>query len=201
MDKADFFDRWAPSYDWLLPSVFYQAVHVRLLDYVQLPASATVLELGCGTGKLLNRIAQSWPKVHGFGIDLSSEMIAQAQAKTQERDRLQFLQADVIELPFEAATFEAAFCAMSFLHYPDPVGALRAIARVLKPGGQFYLADFTPPQWANPSVTLRPISPGGVRFYQDTARAALGQQAGLRCDRHVYLLGPVMMSQFTQLAE
>ena len=51
VEKRVFFDRWAPHYDILLPSVFYQAVHMRLLDSVQLPAPATVLDVGCGDRK------------------------------------------------------------------------------------------------------------------------------------------------------
>jgi ubiquinone/menaquinone biosynthesis C-methylase UbiE len=198
MNKTEFFNRWAPSYDWLLPSVFYQAVHVRLLDYVQLPPAATVLEMGCGTGKLLNRLAQSTPSLIGIGVDLSSGMIEQAKRKTPFGDRLQFIEANVTALPFDGAEFDAVFCSISFLHYPDPDRALREVARVLKPGGQFYLADFTPPHWATSETILRDVSPEGVRFYNAQAREALGERAGLSGDRHVYLLGPVMMSQFTR---
>ena len=198
MDKTEFFDRWAPHYDTLLPSVFYQAVHVRLLDYVNLPAAAQVLEVGCGTGKLLNRLAQRYPTLTGVGVDLSREMVAQAQQRTAHGDRLQFCQDDVTALRFAPATFDAVFCAISFLHYPDPVAALRAIAAVLKPHGHFYLADFVPPGWG-PEIWRPGISPGGVAFYSAAARADLAVQAGLRCDRHRHLLGPVMMTQFSRL--
>ena len=198
MNKTEFFNRWAPNYDWLLPSVFYQAVHVRMLEYVQLPPEATVLEIGCGTGKLLNRLAQLNPSLIGIGVDLSSGMVAQAQRKTSFGDRLQFIEANVTALPFDNAEFDAAFCSISFLHYPDPDRAFAEVARVLKPGSQFYLADFTPPNWATSDTILRTVSPAGVRFYNAQAREALGQQAGLICDRHAYLLGPVMMSQFTR---
>ena len=63
--KQIFFDRWAPSYDWLFPSVVYQAIHQRLLEYIDLPASANVLDLGCGTGKLLHRLAVNFPTLQG----------------------------------------------------------------------------------------------------------------------------------------
>jgi ubiquinone/menaquinone biosynthesis C-methylase UbiE len=178
--------------------VFYQAVHVRLLDYVQLPSDATVLEIGCGTGKLLNRLAQSNPSLVGIGVDLASGMVDQAKRKTPFGDRLQFIEANVTALPFDDAEFDAVFCAISFLHYPDPDRALSEVARVAKPGGRFYLADFTPPNWAPSDTILHDVSPAGVRFYNAQARAALGERAGLSCDRHAYLLGPVMMSQFTR---
>ncbi|MEM9816940.1 MAG: class I SAM-dependent methyltransferase [Cyanobacteria bacterium P01_D01_bin.6] len=199
MDKRDFFNRWAPVYDVWLPSVFYQAVHVRLLEYVELPVNAHVLEVGCGTGKLLNRLAQCWPTLSGMGLDFSGEMVAQAGKRTPHRDRLQFFEGNVTALPFESQSFDAVFCCISFLHYPDPVAALQAISQVLKPCGHVYLADFTPPAWLGQDILHRGISPEGVTFYSATARAALGVQAGWQCDHHVYLLGPVMMTQFSPL--
>jgi ubiquinone/menaquinone biosynthesis C-methylase UbiE len=123
-------------------------------------------------------------------------MIVQARERTAYSDRLQFRQGNVTALPFAPQTFDAVFCAISFLHYPDPVAALRAIAAVLKPSGHFYLADFVPPMGGQ--AVWRPgLTPGGVAFYSAAARAELADQAGLRCDRHAYLLGPVMMTQFS----
>jgi len=200
MDKTEFFDRWAPHYDTLLPSVFYQAVHVRLVDEVELPAQAQVLDVGCGTGKLLNRLAQCWPDLTGSGLDLAAGMITQAQRATPHGDRLQFRRGDVTALPFPPHTFDAVFCSISFLHYPDPVAALKSIAAVLKPMGRFYLADFAPPTWFTSQVWRPGISPGGVAFYSATAREQLGERAGLRCDRHRHLLGPVLMTQFSPLS-
>jgi len=199
MDKIEFFDRWAPHYDTLLPSVFYQAVHVRLLDEVELSAAPHGLEVGCGTGKLLNRLAAHYPDLTGVGLDLAAGMIAQAQKSTSCSDRLQFRQGDVTALPFAPHSFDAVFCSISFLHYPDPVAALKSIATVLKPTGHFYLADFAPPTWWGSEVYRPAISPGGVAFYSAAAREHLGTQAGLRCDRHVHLLGPVLMTQFSPL--
>ena len=63
--KQTFFDLWAPSYDWLFPSIVYQAIHKRLLEYVDLSNSANVLDLGCGTGKLLHRLAVNFPTLQG----------------------------------------------------------------------------------------------------------------------------------------
>lgn len=198
MDKREFFDRWAPFYDVLLPSVFYQAVHVRLLDYVELAPQAQVLEVGCGTGKLINRLARHWPTLSGVGLDFSAAMVAQAQQQSAHGDRLRFVQGNVTDQLFAPQAFDAVFCCISFLHYPDPVAALRAIAPVLKPAGHFYLADFTPPIWFSEDISHRGITPGGVAFYSAAARESLGATVGLRCDRHAYLLGPVLMTQFSR---
>lgn len=201
MNRIAFFDRWAPNYDSLLPSVFYQAVHVRLLEFVQLPTDANVLEIGCGTGKLLNRLAQRWPDLMGVGADLSEGMIEQAHKKTPYGDRLQFIRANVTDLPLPSETYDGIFCTISFLHYPNPVPALTEIARVLKPNGQFYLADFVPPRWLGEDTLHLGTPAAGVHLYSAAARKHLAEQTKqLRCDRHAYLLGPVMMTQFSRSA-
>ena len=78
-NKEKFFDLWAPHYDFLLTTVFYQAVHKRLLEYVELPEQPNVLDLGCGTGRLLNRLATQFPTLRGTRLDLSAKMLHQAQ--------------------------------------------------------------------------------------------------------------------------
>uniref|UniRef100_A0A1D9G4F6 Methyltransferase domain-containing protein n=1 Tax=Moorena producens (strain JHB) TaxID=1454205 RepID=A0A1D9G4F6_MOOP1 len=68
--KEKFFDLWAPNYDILFTTVFYQALHKRLLEYVELTNQPNVLDLGCGTGRLLNRLAQEQGY---FILDLGNE--------------------------------------------------------------------------------------------------------------------------------
>ena len=198
MNKADFFNLWAPSYDWLLPSAFYQAIHIRLLEYVQLSEQAAVLDMGCGTGKLLNRLAETSPQLTGIGIDFAFAMVEQATLKTPYSNRLQFIRGDANNLPFDEGTFDEVFCSISFLHYPDPARALCEVARVLRSGGHFYLADFLPPPWAKADTVIRGLTPNGIRFYNAQARANLGDLMGLHCDRHDYLLGPVMLTRFSR---
>lgn len=194
--KRYLFDRWAAGYDILLPSVFYQAVHQRMVDCVELPPRSHVLEIGCGTGKLLQRLAAHWPELTGVGLDFSAEMLHQARLTTSAPDRLSFVQGNSQDLPLADQLFEAVFCSISFLHYLDPVQVMGEVARVLKPDGQFFLADLVPPKCSRQTQVRLPISPGGLRFYSAIARESLGEQARLSCACHVYLLGPVMLSCF-----
>jgi ubiquinone/menaquinone biosynthesis C-methylase UbiE len=194
--KEKFFDRWAPNYDWLLPTVFYQAVHKRLLDYVTLPPQAQVLDLGCGTGRLLDRLAQAFPDFEAIGYDLSPVMIAQAQARNPPyRERLQFQVGEASQLPFEDNRFDAVFNTYSFLHYPEPQQVLRQVHRVLKPGGQFHWVDPTVGDWPS-RLYSRFYSPTGIYFYSRRQRQELGAAVGLDWVRHADLLGPTLLSQF-----
>jgi len=190
--KQWLFDQWAPRYDWLLPSIFYQAVHQRLLEFVEMPEAPAVLDLGCGTGRLLNRLAVAFPDLQGTGLDLSAEMVRQARLKNQHHPRLIFLQGNAAAMPFVKGQFDAVFNTISFLHYPDPVSVLSEVKRVLHPDGRYYLADFAPSRWIPlaDSVNL----PSGVRFYPAEARAAIAAEAELHCLGHHYLLGPVLLT-------
>ncbi|HEY9876748.1 MAG TPA: class I SAM-dependent methyltransferase, partial [Candidatus Obscuribacterales bacterium] len=119
-NKEKFFDLWAPNYDFLFLSVFYQAVHKRLLEYVNLPDRANVLDIGCGTGRLLDRLATQFPQMRGTGLDLSTEMLHQARERNRHHPRLIYIQGNAEALPFADGQFDAVFNTLSFLHYPKP---------------------------------------------------------------------------------
>jgi ubiquinone/menaquinone biosynthesis C-methylase UbiE len=196
--KQGLFDRWATWYDWLFPSVFYQAIHTRLLEYVQLPLQPQVLDLGCGTGRLLKRLATQIPDLEGTGLDLSGEMLHQARLASrhypQLRPRLRFVQGNAEALPFADQQFDAVFSTMSFLHYPHPLPVLAEVRRVLRPQGRFYLVDLISGCGLNRNCSLNLI--GGVRLYSLTLRKELGEQAGLCCLGHHDLLWPVVLTVF-----
>lgn len=142
-NKEKFFDLWAPNYDFLLTTVFYQAVHKRLLEYVELPNPPCVLDLGCGTGRLLHRLATQFPALQGTGLDLSAQMLHQAQQLNQHWVRLIYKQGNAESLPFVDCRFDAVFNTLSFLHYPNPQQVFSEVSRVLRPDGRFYLVDYT----------------------------------------------------------
>jgi ubiquinone/menaquinone biosynthesis C-methylase UbiE len=195
--KQRLFDLWASSYDWLLPSVFYQAIHNRLLEYICLPDDRPqVLDLGCGTGRLLDRLATRFPHLYGTGLDLSAQMLLQARCRNRHHPRLIYVQGSAEALPFADEQFDAVFNTLSFLHYPKPQQVFSEISRVLHPGGQFYLADIAL-RWHTESQSL-PVSPGGIQLYSPQVREQLGRQAGFSCLGHHYLLGPVLLTIFSK---
>ncbi|AFY46669.1 methylase involved in ubiquinone/menaquinone biosynthesis [Nostoc sp. PCC 7524] len=190
--KKLIFDRWAPSYDWLLPSVFYKAVHKRLLEYVDLPEQANILDLGCGTGRLLERLATQYSELRGTGLDLSPNMLRLARLSNRHHPRLIFLEGKAEALPFGDGQFDAVFNTISFLHYQQPEQVLQEIARVLSPGGRFYLVDITTKREKQPRILS--ISHQSVKFYSPHQREILASSAGLSCLNHHYLLGPVLLT-------
>lgn len=197
--KEQFFDLWAPNYDCLFTTVFYQAIHKRLLEYVELPDSPNVLDLGCATGRLLHRLATQFSTLQGTGLDLSPEMLRQAQLRNRHGDRLTYRQGNAEALPFAAHEFDAVFNTISFLHYPNPQQVFSEVSRVLRPSGRFYLADYTARAEIGTSFFF--FSPGGLRFYSPQRREQFGVDAGLECLGHHYLLSRVLLTIFEKRSE
>ncbi len=195
-NKKLLFDRWAPSYDWLFPSVFYRAVHKRLLQYVDLPEPANVLDIGCGTGRLLDRLATQFPDLQATGLDLSANMLRVARQSNRHRPRLIYIEGKAESLPFADGQFDAVFSTISFLHYLEPKQVVSEIARVLSPGGRFYLVDITSKKETDPQFL--PVSLRGIRLYSPNQRQLLGFSSGLLCLNHHYLLGPALLTIFAK---
>jgi ubiquinone/menaquinone biosynthesis C-methylase UbiE len=193
-NKKELFDRWANSYDWTFPSFIYQAIHQRLITKVELLPHANILDLGCGTGRLLDRLATQFPEITATGLDLSPQMLRVARQNNRHRPRLIYLEGNAENLPFAEGQFDAVFNTISFLHYPQPEQVLNEVARVLSPGGKFYLVDIT---FNNSSLCkITPHSPTGIKFYSQKQREEMGNKAGLTCVGHYDLLGFVLLTVF-----
>ena len=93
-----------------------------------------MLEVGCGTGLILGRVAQFAKRA--AGIDLSGGMLEKAAARG-----LAVAQASATELPIATASVDVAYSFKVLAHIPDIAGAMREMARVVRPGG-WVLAEF-----------------------------------------------------------
>lgn len=191
--RQQLFDRWAATYDFLFPSVFYQAIHQRLLHYVHRGNHPTVLDIGCGTGRLLDRLATQYSDLSGTGIDFSPQMLDQANQHNRYPDRITYCQGNAEALPFADEQFDAVFNTISFLHYDHPAEVLSEVLRVLRPGGAFYLVDFTL-RWATQPYIYTLLPHASIRVYSPAVREAMAQQVGFVEVVHHYLLGPVLLS-------
>jgi ubiquinone/menaquinone biosynthesis C-methylase UbiE len=98
------------------------------------------LEVACGTGTLLELIFywRRWkklPTVQVVGVDYAEPMLAGARHRFAGKPDLEFLHADVAEMPFAADSFDTANVANAVHCFPDVDGGMRGVLRVLKPGG------------------------------------------------------------------
>jgi ubiquinone/menaquinone biosynthesis C-methylase UbiE len=139
-----FFDRWAPTYDRsVLQRLYFAPIQEGALDAFGAGGAAPrdVLDVGCGTGRLLESVARRWTGARLTGVDASEAMVAAARRKHGEDARFSFVRGDAAALPLEPASVDAAFSTLSFHHWQDQPSGIREIARVLRPGGIFVLAD------------------------------------------------------------
>jgi ubiquinone/menaquinone biosynthesis C-methylase UbiE len=100
----------------------------------------TVLDLGCGTGRLLEQLPSSTAGQY-VGIDMSSAMLARAASKL--RVPAQLIQADCNKLPLRTASADVVICSF-LLGYVDVKQLAAEIARVSKNPSDVYLSEFHP---------------------------------------------------------
>ena len=141
---------------------------------------ANVLDVGCGTGEMLKRIAAKFPDVRLYGLDLSENMLRTAKEKLGDDADLTI--GDAEALPFEDGTFDLLLCNDSFHHYPAPDKVLMEFMRVLKPEGTLLLSDYCMafPLRQLMNVFIRFSDDGDVRIYSEKEITRLLQDAGFR---------------------
>lgn len=102
-----------------------------------------ILDIGCGTGNQLIANHGALPQAWCAGLDRSVGMLRQARGKVPQ---IAWVQADGAALPFVAGSFDFVCSQFAFHHIGDKAGMLRAVLRVLRPGGKFVLSNSCPQQ-------------------------------------------------------
>jgi SAM-dependent methyltransferase len=102
-----------------------------MLERVAISESDVLLDLGCSTGYMLEDLARLHPRATLLGVDLVGAGLVKAHASVP---RARLLQADACDVPLSDESVDAVLSANLLEHVPDDRGALREIARVLRPG-------------------------------------------------------------------
>ena len=109
----------------------------QAIDRMNVPADASVLDVGCGNGWATRLLAKRASLGRVVGIDVSDEMIRSARDASAEIGNVEFHVASAERLPFDSASFTHAFSMESLYYYADMPGALCEVRRVLAPNGLF----------------------------------------------------------------
>ena len=135
LDNRAYYDEFAGWYENERHLPYHRMLDDLEVELVERYATGKdVLEVGCGTGLILHRTARF--AHHALGVDLSGGMLQKAQQRG-----LHVIQASATALPLPAASVDVAYSFKVLAHIPDIQGALREMARVVRPGG-WVLAEF-----------------------------------------------------------
>jgi demethylmenaquinone methyltransferase/2-methoxy-6-polyprenyl-1,4-benzoquinol methylase len=143
------FDRISPVYDAMnrVMTVGLDRRWRRLAAEAVVRPGDRVLDACCGTGDLALAAERAGGKV--TGADFSERMLARARGKSQS---VEWVLADVTELPYPDGSFEAVTVGFGIRNIPDLERGVAELARVLAPGGRIACLEIT-----RPSGTLRPF--------------------------------------------
>jgi len=139
------FDRIAPVYDVMnrVMTLGLDQRWRRRTVRIAVKPGDRVLDACCGTGDLAIMAARAGATV--VGLDFSTEMLARARRKAPE---LEWLEGDLLELPFEDESFDAATVGFGVRNVDDLERALAELHRVLRPGGLVAILEITRPRGA-----------------------------------------------------
>jgi ubiquinone/menaquinone biosynthesis C-methylase UbiE len=133
------FDAAAASYDSSTKYKYPHSYYPYVLEAVKRGHYDTLLDLGCGTGQLLEMLWERDSTARYFGLDISDRMIEVARKRLADKATL--LIGDSERTSFDDASFDVITCSASFHHYPRPQQVLQELHRILKPGGRLVLCD------------------------------------------------------------
>ena len=176
----------APHYDrrW---SFYVERTLRETLRRLEFEPGESLLDVGCGTGALLEALSTSVPNAKLSGVDPSPEMLEMARRRLGEAVLLE--QSHAESLPFSDASFDVVVSTNAFHYFRNPLGALEEMARVLRPNGRLVLTDSCDDYVACRicDLWLRLFNRAHFRTYGERQCRHLLEQAGftaVRIDRY-----------------
>ncbi len=105
-----------------------------IFDIINVPTINNILEIGIGRGRLSGKVKNLGKDI--IGIDINLEFVKYCKKRHKAID---FLNANVVFLPFYNHSFDCVLCIETFMHLPEPQKSLQEMDRVLRPNGYLIL--------------------------------------------------------------
>lgn len=138
--------QWSKPAGWLGRFTLWRmnASHSRLTDWglkhVSIQTHWTMLDVGCGGGRTVSKLAAIATQGKVYGVDYSEESVAatkRTNARWIDLGRVEVRHGSVSQLPFPDAMFDFVTAVETHFWWPDLPGDMREVFRVVKPGGTF----------------------------------------------------------------
>lgn len=130
------FDKWAQNGRAELMEIEHGKNVLKFLETISFDKPFTFLDVGCGNGWVVRKIAKEKNCKKSIGIDKSKKMIIQSMKKTEDKKE-EYVHTDIESMKYKGK-FDFIF-SMESLYYADSIEiALKKIYKLLKPGGQFF---------------------------------------------------------------
>jgi SAM-dependent methyltransferase len=129
----------AETAEWYAANYGEYATNRLAVDAIDMASDAFVVDVGCGTGSALRRLAPRVPHGRLIGVDPVPRMLAIAReraASDPNGHRIEFVAAPAERLPLENGVADIVLAFDSIDHWGDRAAGLREVARVLRPGGR-----------------------------------------------------------------
>jgi ubiquinone/menaquinone biosynthesis C-methylase UbiE len=137
-----FWDIYSYTYDAVRYAIPYQRLLDALAEALALEPGMSVLDLGCATGNLEERLARTVPEASVTGVDYSASMLQRARGKCAGYAQVRFERADLAQpLPFPDDSFDRVVTNNVLYALPGREAVLAEAARVLRPGGLLVVSD------------------------------------------------------------
>ncbi len=130
------FSQWADNYDSPFFSQTFRHTNAKIVELINPRPNSFWLDVGCGTGILLQKLVDLKRNLKLFGLDLTPKMVEKAQEKFKNNPEVRITLGSALKMPYKDNFFDYVTCASSFHHHPDPFLSAKEMARVLKPGGK-----------------------------------------------------------------
>lgn len=139
--SRDFFDRSAGEWDELRQELYGETAELSAV-LALIDDTWTVGDLGCGTGRVADRLAPWVGRL--LAVDASSSMLGEAGRRLARHDNVDLREGDLEDLPLEDAELDMALLVLVLHYLPQPEVVLAEVDRVLRPGGRLVVLDMVP---------------------------------------------------------
>jgi len=110
------------------------------LSHIEIPRNGCILDVGCGGGRTIGKLAARSQRARVYGLDHSPESVAMAlklNAELIDAGRVEIVEGSVSHLPYPPDTFDLVTAVETHFFWPNLDGDVCEVLRVVKPGGVF----------------------------------------------------------------